>query len=36
MPSGNEGSLSADEAYSLTAYLLFLNKVIPEHHVLDK
>ena len=36
MPLGNEGSLSADEAYALTAYLLFLNKVIPEDQVLDK
>jgi S-disulfanyl-L-cysteine oxidoreductase SoxD len=36
MPLGNEGTLSADEAYALTAYLLFLNKVIPEDEVLDK
>ena len=36
MPLGNEGTLSADEAYALTAYLLFLNKVIPEDQVLDK
>jgi mono/diheme cytochrome c family protein len=36
MPLGNEGSLSADEVYALTAYLLFLNKVIPEDQVLDK
>ena len=36
MPLGNEGSLTADEAYALTAYLLFLNKVIPEDTVLDK
>ena len=36
MPLGNEGSLTADEAYALTAYLLFLNKVIPEDQVLDK
>jgi cytochrome c len=28
MPLGNEGTLTADEAYALTAYLLFLNKVI--------
>src|SRR5499427_7211657 len=28
MPLGNEGTLSADEVYALTAYLLFLNKVI--------
>src|SRR5262245_44850039 len=36
MPLGNEGTLTADEVYSLTAYLLFLNKVIPEDTVLDK
>jgi cytochrome c len=36
MPLGNEGSLSADEVYALTAYLLFLNQVIPEDEVLDK
>ena len=33
---GNEGTLTADEVYSLTAYLLFINKVIPEDEVLDK
>jgi len=33
---GNEGSLTADEVYALTAYLLFLNQVIPEDQVLDK
>jgi S-disulfanyl-L-cysteine oxidoreductase SoxD len=36
MPAGNEGTLTADEVYSLTAYLLFLNKVIPEDEVLDQ
>src|SRR5215467_7743156 len=36
MPLGNEGTLKPDEVYSLTAYLLFLNKVIPEDLVLDK
>jgi cytochrome c len=36
MPLGNEGSLAPDEVYGLTAYLLFLNKVIPEDQVLDK
>jgi S-disulfanyl-L-cysteine oxidoreductase SoxD len=36
MPLGNEGTLSADEVYALTAYLLFLNQVIPEDEVLDK
>src|SRR5262245_31120905 len=36
MPLGLEGTLSPDEVYSLTAYLLFLNHVIPEDQVLDK
>jgi|SRR6185295_10238218 len=36
MPLGNEGTLKPDEVYSLTAYLLFLNKVIKEDEVLDK
>jgi hypothetical protein len=36
MPLGNEGTLTADEVYALTAYLLFVNKVIPEDTVLDK
>jgi S-disulfanyl-L-cysteine oxidoreductase SoxD len=36
MPLGNEGTLTANEVYALTAYLLFLNKVIPEDQVLDK
>ena len=36
MPLGSEGSLTADEVYALTAYLLFLNQVIPEDEVLDK
>ena len=36
MPLGNEGTLTADEVYALTAYLLFVNKVIPEDEVLDK
>ena len=30
------GTLTPDEVYSLTAYLLFINKVIPEDQVLDK
>ena len=33
---GNEETLTPDEVYSLTAYLLFLNKVIPEDMVLDR
>jgi S-disulfanyl-L-cysteine oxidoreductase SoxD len=36
MPVGLEGTLTPDEVYSLTAYLLFLNKVIPEDLVVDK
>jgi cytochrome c len=36
MPLGLEGTLKPDEVYSLTAYLLFLNKVIPEDQVLDR
>ena len=36
MPLGREGTLTPDEVYALTAYLLFLNKVIPEDEVLDK
>ena len=36
MPAMNEGTLTANEVYSLTAYLLFVNKVIPEDEVLDQ
>ncbi|HEY7302361.1 MAG TPA: cytochrome c [Xanthobacteraceae bacterium] len=36
MPLGREGTLTPDEVYALTAYLLFLNHVIPEDEVLDK
>jgi len=36
MPVGLEGTLTADEVYALTAYLLFLNDVIPEDQVLDQ
>jgi cytochrome c len=36
MPLGREGTLTADEVYALTAYLLFVNKVIPEDEVLDQ
>ena len=35
MPLNREGTLTADEVYSLTAYLLYLNDVIPEDKVLD-
>jgi hypothetical protein len=30
------GTLTADEVYALTAYLLFINQVIPEDQVLDR
>jgi cytochrome c len=36
MPLGREGTLTADEVYALTAYLLSINQVIPEDLVLDK
>ena len=36
MPLGLEGTLTPNEVYSLTAYLLFLNHVIPEDQALDK
>src|SRR5262244_4625984 len=36
MPLGNEGTLTANEVYALTAYLLFVNKVILEEQVLDR
>ena len=36
MPLGLEGTLKPNEVYSLTAYLLALNKVIPEDMVLDR
>src|SRR5213592_4790161 len=36
MPLGLEGTLTPNEVYSLTAYLLLLNHVIPEDQVLDK
>ena len=35
MPLGREGTLSADEVYALTAFLLYINNVIPEDEVLD-
>src|SRR6476659_6628772 len=36
MPLNREGTLTPDEVYALTAYLLFLNDVIPEDQVLDQ
>ena len=35
MPMNREGTLTADEVYALTAYLLFINEVVPEDVVLD-
>ena len=35
MPLNREGTLTADEVYSLTAYMLFINDVIREDDVLD-
>src|SRR6187455_3820086 len=35
MPLNREGTLTPDEVYALTAYLLFINGVIPEDEVLD-
>jgi len=35
MPLHQEGTLTADEVYALTAYLLYLNDVIAEDEVLD-
>ena len=36
MPLNREGTLTPDEVYALTAYLLFVNGVIPEDQVLDQ
>jgi cytochrome c len=36
MPLNREGTLTHDEVYALTAYLLFINEVIPEDEVLDQ
>ena len=36
MPLGREGSLKPDEVYALTAFLLYINDVIPEDQVLDE
>jgi len=35
MPLNREGTLTADQVYALTAYLLFINDVIAEEAVLD-
>ena len=36
MPLGLEGTMTPDEVYALTAYLLYINDVIPEDQVLDQ
>jgi cytochrome c len=36
MPVGAEGTLKPDEVYSLVAYLLSVNKIVPADAVLDK
>jgi cytochrome c len=36
MPLNREGTLTHDEVYALTAYLLFINGVIPEDQVIDQ
>ena len=35
MPLNSEGTLTADEVYALTAFLLYINDVIPENEILD-
>jgi mono/diheme cytochrome c family protein len=35
MPLNREGTLTADEVYALTAFLLYINDVVPEEVVLD-
>ena len=35
MPLNREGTLTPDEVYALTAFLLYINDVIPESEVLD-
>jgi cytochrome c len=35
MPLNREGTLTADEVYALTAWMLYINGVIPEDQVLD-
>jgi cytochrome c len=35
MPVGKEGTLTPNEVYALTAFLLYINGVIPEDEVLD-
>ena len=35
MPFANPGSLSNDEVYALTAYMLYLNDIIDESDVMN-
>jgi S-disulfanyl-L-cysteine oxidoreductase SoxD len=35
VPLNREGTLTADEVYALTAFLLYINDVIPEDEILD-
>jgi cytochrome c len=35
MPLNREGTLTANEVYALTAFLLYINDVIPEEEILD-
>src|SRR4026207_1187509 len=35
MPLNREGTLTADEVYALTAFLLYINDVVPEEQILD-
>ena len=36
MPLNREGTLTADEVYALTAFLLYINDVIPAEQVIDR
>lgn len=36
MPYQKPGSLTCDQVYSVTAYILFLNKIVGEHEELNK
>jgi S-disulfanyl-L-cysteine oxidoreductase SoxD len=36
MPFMQPGTLTADETYSLVAYILALNKIVPEDAVMDR
>ena len=36
MPFAQPGTLSANETYGLVAYLLYLNKIVPEDAVMDR